>query len=299
MPLGYSEEFWNSMGYTEYDPVRQTMRRVFPTSAAPCGQVALEAAPEAGDPDGSVAVAPTGGLPWRDERKPHDAAGMVQVNAGGGRYYRGADGRRYPSITTVLDRMGDRSALDAWRARVGEEEAERVRAVSSRIGDAVHAQMSELAAHGTVAMERGEGDEAEAIRAHVARLRRAVEGNVTAIYATEMPIKSDVLGAAGTVDLVCEWDGKLAIVDFKTKSRPMHPLSLDRYYVQAGFYAICWKEMFGSTPNRLVVLESTMNADDAVVHTDTLFPHIIRPLSGETDGFMRALAAAKEECKKW
>ena len=47
-------------------------------------------------------------------------------------------GHRLPSVTTILDKTKDKSFLTRWKAKVGEEEAERIKNHSSRRGTAMH-----------------------------------------------------------------------------------------------------------------------------------------------------------------
>ena len=55
-----------------------------------------------------------------------------------GRLYETPDGVKYPSITTVLSILSQ-DAIQAWRRRVGEEEANRISQRASTRGTAVHA----------------------------------------------------------------------------------------------------------------------------------------------------------------
>ena len=50
---------------------------------------------------------------------------LVRID-GEKRHYQTPTGEKYPSVTTVISAMSDKSALIAWRKRVGEEEANRV-----------------------------------------------------------------------------------------------------------------------------------------------------------------------------
>ena len=54
-----------------------------------------------------------------------------------GRLYYTPSGKAYPSVTTVLGSM-NKDAIDAWRERVGEEEANKVSGRASRRGEALH-----------------------------------------------------------------------------------------------------------------------------------------------------------------
>ena len=55
-----------------------------------------------------------------------------------GRTYSTPDGRRYPSITTVLSIINE-EAIAAWRKRVGEETANRIGHQAAGRGSQVHA----------------------------------------------------------------------------------------------------------------------------------------------------------------
>ena len=45
---------------------------------------------------------------------------------GDGRLYLTPDGQALPSVTTILSRTKDKTFLKEWRARVGEEKAEKI-----------------------------------------------------------------------------------------------------------------------------------------------------------------------------
>ena len=55
-----------------------------------------------------------------------------------GRYYLTPKGVRLPSVTTVLGRKLDKTALLEWRAKVGEEEAKRITTKAASRGTAIH-----------------------------------------------------------------------------------------------------------------------------------------------------------------
>ena len=62
---------------------------------------------------------------------------LVAESTGSGRIYRDPDGGEYPSVTTVLKILSEEK-IQAWRARVGEEEANRVSRIASTRGTTVH-----------------------------------------------------------------------------------------------------------------------------------------------------------------
>ena len=56
----------------------------------------------------------------------------------GQRQYTGDDNNPVPSVTTILSDTGDKTALIAWRKRVGEAEATRISTESAGLGTKVH-----------------------------------------------------------------------------------------------------------------------------------------------------------------
>ena len=59
------------------------------------------------------------------------------TNTDGKRQYLTPEGNSYPSITTILSSKGN-PAIEAWKKRVGEEEANRISTQASTRGTAVH-----------------------------------------------------------------------------------------------------------------------------------------------------------------
>ena len=48
------------------------------------------------------------------------------------------EGQKLPSVTTILGQTKDQAFLDRWRAKVGHEEAERIKNLSSKRGTSMH-----------------------------------------------------------------------------------------------------------------------------------------------------------------
>ena len=56
----------------------------------------------------------------------------------GKRYYNIAEGKKYPSVTTILGAMTDKSGIDKWRKRIGEEKADAISKFSANRGTVMH-----------------------------------------------------------------------------------------------------------------------------------------------------------------
>ena len=133
-----------------------------------------------------------------------------------GRLYTTPDGKKLPSITTVLGATQDKSGLDAWRKRVGEEEANRVMAQASTRGTAVH-QLAEDYVNNEENWSKG------AMPANLFTfntIKPLLDKHMNNIWIQEAPLYSERLEVAGRVDCIAEWDGVLSIVDYKTSRRP-------------------------------------------------------------------------------
>ena len=63
---------------------------------------------------------------------------LSKASRNGKRHYATPDGRTVPSVTTVLSATKDMTALNAWRKRVGEQEATRIATESANIGTVMH-----------------------------------------------------------------------------------------------------------------------------------------------------------------
>ena len=69
---------------------------------------------------------------------------LQRVETGKGRIYVTPEGNRYPSVTTILSEMSDKSFLDKWKASIGEEEANRQSRYAANRGTIVHKLCEDL-----------------------------------------------------------------------------------------------------------------------------------------------------------
>jgi len=63
---------------------------------------------------------------------------LKRIQTKQGRQYTDDIGDPVPSVTTILSDTGDKTALIAWRKRVGEQEANRISQESAGLGTKVH-----------------------------------------------------------------------------------------------------------------------------------------------------------------
>ena len=164
----------------------------------------------------------------------------------GRRVYVTPNGHTYPSITSVLGSQPNPS-LDAWRERVGDEEADRIMKESAKLGTAVHDLCERYLSNQNLLMVN---DEARGV---FNRLRFLL-GNINNIVGLEIPLYSDILKLAGTADCIAEYNGVLSVIDFKTSKRAKKEEWIEDYFIQAFFYSAAFFEMTGAIPEQIVIL---------------------------------------------
>jgi len=165
-----------------------------------------------------------------------------QINTPNGRRYQTPDGNVYPSITTLLGDQPEKKRMIAeWRARVGEEEANKIARQSASRGTDLHNLMEKYILGDDI-------DPKKIMPSTLARFRivqKCIDDNLQLVYASETPIFSDILRIAGTADLICEWDGKVTVIDFKTSRKRKTREMITDYFMQATAYSIMFEEHTG------------------------------------------------------
>lgn len=175
------------------------------------------------------------------------------VTGDDGRLYRTAGGN-YPSITTVLKQLSEDS-IAKWRARVGEEEANKISYKATQRGEDVHAIIEKYINNDADYMMKEPG---LPYMPHIVEsldiLKPTLDNRIGKVYAQEVPLYSDHLKVAGRVDCVAEFDGKLSIIDFKTAKKWKKREWIEAYFIQETAYAIMWEERTGMPINQIVTL---------------------------------------------
>jgi len=165
-----------------------------------------------------------------------------------GRTYLDPDGHSYPSITTVLSILSE-EAIQAWRARVGEEEANRISRQASTRGTKVHTILEKYVDNDPDYLK---GEMPHNIQTFK-DIQPVIDESLTKVYAQEVPLYSKHLGVAGRVDLVGQWKGVDSIIDWKTSRKLKKKEWVHGYFMQAAAYAIMWEERTERPIKQLVV----------------------------------------------
>lgn len=188
-----------------------------------------------------------------------DVPKCPRVEIDGQRYYDTPAGK-FKSVTTILGEKMDKSHLDAWKKRVGEEEARKVSTQAATRGSAIHA-LAESYLLNDPDWKRG----AMPFNLELfSKIRPVLDLHVGSVYGIEVPLYSARLRAAGTCDLLAGFRGINSVVDFKTSKRIKKEEDIESYFLQATAYSIMAEEV---TPHKFPQIAIVMAVDheDAVV----------------------------------
>lgn len=97
---------------------------------------------------------------------------------------------------------------------------------------------------------------------------------VNNILTQETPLWSDDLRTAGRVDCVGEYEGQLAIIDFKTATNNKDTTKIQDYYLQTTAYALMFQERYGIQIDNLVILMSVEKGAVPLVFKQPIDPFI-------------------------
>ena len=81
------------------------------------------------------------------------------------------------------------------------------------------------------------------------------------IHAIERTLYSEYLGLAGRVDCIAEYEGELAVIDFKTSTKMKPEKWLENYFVQEMFYAAAYYELTDIPVTKLITIMVTPNGE--------------------------------------
>ena len=180
----------------------------------------------------------------------HDIPKLVRVDSPEGRKYQTPSGKSYPSVTSVVGLLG-KEAIREWRARVGEEEANRVSTRAARRGTTIHSLCENYLLNKEVKPGLFDVETFDSIKPLLNRINN--------IHCLETRLFSDHLQVAGTVDCIAEFDGRVSVIDFKTSRRIKSREDIHGYFMQTSAYSVMFEELTSIPVDRLVII---MSVDD-------------------------------------
>jgi hypothetical protein len=192
----------------------------------------------------------------------------TEETVNGKRHYT-IDGVAYPSITTVLSYDPEKiRALARWRARVGQDEADKVSRHSTTRGTALHKLCENYLTHNQTDIKNYLEKE------NFFKVKSLLERGVGPMYCMEKPLYSRELGVAGRCDLITEFKTDLdsryypTVIDFKTSGKTKYHKNIHQYFVQGAAYATMFQEMTGVEVPRIVIIIVTEELNEPQVFVE-------------------------------
>jgi len=179
------------------------------------------------------------------------------IQLAGRRFYSLTPELAYPSITTILGHTQPPETatwIDKWKARVGNDKAEQVRNAAANRGSNTHLMLERYV--------RGEDIGASQFPAEHVKIFNSLKASLThvnVVVGQEVALFSSAFEVAGRCDMVAEYDGELAIVDYKTSTRVKSEADIGDYWLQCAFYALAHNEMYGTNIEKMVILMGVEN----------------------------------------
>ena len=187
-----------------------------------------------------------------------------EIVEGKGRYYHISKDKSYPSVTTVLGKLSDKSWLEDWRNRVGPEEAAKITKASCDRGTSMHL-LCEMYLNNELDLEWAKTELGYTL---FKSLEMMYLKKITAL-AQEIPLWSDKLKVAGRTDCIGYYDGVLSIIDFKTSRRDKSSSMIEDYFLQSTLYSIMLYEQTGIMCKQIVILIGVDSSYPLVFKRDT------------------------------
>ena len=160
---------------------------------------------------------------------------------------------RLPSVTTILGQTKtkrDREALENWKRRVGEIEADRVRDEVANRGTAMHKYLENLI-RGTRSLDLTTiGQDAQRMAEIIVEKGLNDCSNV---YGIEAVLYYPGL-YAGSCDLIASYNGKLAIIDFKQTNKPKQREWIGYYFLQMAAYGMAHDAVYDTAIELGIIL---------------------------------------------
>ncbi len=180
---------------------------------------------------------------------------MNRVTEDGRRLYATPDGRRLPSVTTILDKTKpeeSRRALNEWKKRVGTERAQAITTEAANRGTRMHSYLEHYVKTNEI---QPAGTNPYAWASHVMAQTVIDQGlqNVSEFWGVEIPLYFPGL-YAGTSDGAGIHLGEEAILDYKQTNKPKRSEWIDDYRLQLVAYALAHNELYGTRIRKGVIL---------------------------------------------
>lgn len=147
-----------------------------------------------------------------------------------------------PAVTVILNRTKSAKqirGLQSWREQVGTKTAEKINEASRQRGHAFHELMETYSSQGTSGNKSIDNF--------------FYQHNIKSVW-TEGCLYNAKLGYWGRADMLCDFNGQLSLLDFKTSLKPKKAGYMWDNFLQTAAYAKAFVEQYGKELDRAVIV---------------------------------------------
>lgn len=173
------------------------------------------------------------------EKYKYEKLQRVEVN--GMRRYAAPGGPPVASVTTILSGTKDMTHLIAWKKRVGETKAQEIVTEAAGVGTRMHKYLEDFCLTGEWP-DPGSNPYAQQAHMMATVIKEEAMVHVDEIWGVEVPLYVPGI-YAGTTDLVGQYKGNPAILDFKQSNKPKKEEWVYDYFLQLTAYALAHNEV--------------------------------------------------------
>jgi genome maintenance exonuclease 1 len=162
-------------------------------------------------------------------------------------------GQKLPSVTTILSATQSeekRKSLANWQARMGKQNADRIRDISAMRGTVMHTYLEGYINNTPHLDLTSVGKEAGRMANIVVE---SGLGDLGEVWGSEVTLYYPGL-YAGQTDVVGIYNGRESIIDFKQTNKPKQREWIDDYFTQLAAYAMAHNHVYGTAIQSGVIL---------------------------------------------
>ena len=160
---------------------------------------------------------------------------------------------KLPSVTTILSQTQSeekKNSLASWQARMGKQNADRIRDISAMRGTVMHTYLEGYINNKPHLDLTAIGQEAGKMANIVVE---SGLGDLEEVWGSEVTLYYPGL-YAGQTDVVGIYGGREAIIDFKQTNKPKQREWIDDYFVQLAAYAMAHNHVYDTKIQAGIIL---------------------------------------------
>lgn len=187
----------------------------------------------------------------------------------GSRKYVTPEGISLPSVTTVLSKADKQkqASLERWRYNIGHNKARTITQNSAKRGTSLHKMIEMYLDNKEVPHDNEEADKFFNDLLPYLNLINNIRYQETRLY-------SIMLGVAGTVDTIAEYNGIGSVIDFKNARKPRTEDMILTYFLQETAYSLIYNEILGTNYVKQIVTLMAVESNEPQIFIKPLAPYV-------------------------